>query len=70
MKMLRSFSRRLLTLGALALATLMGGCVYGPYYPGYGYYGAPYYSGSVVAVGGGWGWHGGGWHHGYGHQWR
>jgi hypothetical protein len=52
----------LLPLGALALAMLLGGCVY---YPGYGYYGggygAPYSGGGVVAYGGGWGWHGG-WH--------
>jgi hypothetical protein len=67
-------SRRLLPLAALALATLLGGCYYGPY-PGYGYngggyyggggyyaggyYGAPYYSGATVAIGGGgWGWRG------------
>jgi uncharacterized protein len=64
-------SRRVLPFAALALAALLGGCVY-PAYPGYGYYdggyygGAPYYGGggAVVAVGGGgcWGWRGGGWH--------
>ncbi len=61
--------RGLLILGALTLATLLGGCVYAPY-PGYGYYGGgyyggPYYGGGVVAYGGGWhggGWHGRGWH--------
>jgi hypothetical protein len=51
-----------LPLAALALAGLLGGCVY-PAYPGYGgYYGAPYYAGPTVAVGGGWGWHDHGWH--------
>ena len=48
-----------LAVAAVAVAAL-GGCVY-PAYPGYGgYYGAPYYSGGVVAYGGGWldrGWH-------------
>jgi hypothetical protein len=64
--------RGLLAIGAVALATLLGGCVYAPY-PGYGYYGGgyygggyyggPYYGGGVVAFGGGWheGWHGRGW---------
>jgi hypothetical protein len=56
----------LLRFGALALAMLLGGCVYYPGYPGYGYsgggyYGAPYYGGGAVAYGGGWGWRGG-WH--------
>ena len=32
--------RRLLAAGALALATLLGGCY--AYYPGYGYYGGGY----------------------------
>ena len=41
----------------LALASLLGGCVYAPY-PGYG---SPYDSGGVVAYSAGWGWHGG-WH--------
>ncbi len=51
-----------LPLAALALAALLGGCVY-PAYPGYGgYYGAPYYAGPTVAFGGGWGWHDHGWH--------
>jgi hypothetical protein len=65
--------RSLLPLGVLALAMLLGGCVYAPY-PGYGYYGGgysgggPYYGGGVVAFGGGGGWYGhdgwhGGWHH-------
>jgi hypothetical protein len=71
--------RRLLPLGALALAMALGGCYAYPAYPGYGYYGggyydggypAPYYGGGVVAFGGGWGWHGGGgWHeHGWHHR--
>ena len=51
--------RRLLPLGALLAAMLLGGCVY-PAYPGYGYYG-----GGVVAFDGGWrghrGWHDRGW---------
>lgn len=54
-------TRGLLSLGALALATLLGGCVVYPAYPGYygGGYGGPYYGGGVVAFGGGWhdGWH-------------
>jgi len=60
--------RNLLVVGTLALAGLLGGCVY---YPGYGYYGggygggyygAPYYGGGeVVAYGDGW--HRGRWHH-------
>jgi hypothetical protein len=65
--------RVMLPLAALALAALLGGCVYPAYpaYPGYGgyyggggYYGAPYYAGPTIAFGGGWhrhGWHGG-WH--------
>jgi hypothetical protein len=53
-------SRWRLPLAALALAALLGGCVAYPAYPGYGYYGAPYYPGGVVAFGGGWGGHG--WH--------
>ena len=71
MTMLGRFRLRVvLPFGALALAMLLGGCYYGPYYPGYGYYGggyyaAPYYGGGVVAYGGGWGWRGG-WHdHGW-----
>ena len=57
-------TRRLLPIAALAVAALLGGCVY-PAYPGYGYgynggyYGAPYYAGPTVAFGTGWGWHGG-----------
>ncbi len=56
-------TRGLLSLGALALATLLGGCVVYPAYPGYygGGYGGPYYGGGVVAFGGGWhdrDWHG------------
>jgi hypothetical protein len=52
--------RNLLVVGTLALAGLLGGCVY---YPGYGYYGGgygggyyggPYYGGAVVAYGDGW----------------
>ena len=57
--------RGLLAAGAVALATLLGGCVYDPY-PGYyggGYYGGPYYGGGVVA-------YGGGWHDGWHHRWR
>jgi hypothetical protein len=51
-------SRVLVPLGAVALALLLGGCVY-PAYPGYGYYGGgyyggPYYGGGVVAYSGGW----------------
>jgi hypothetical protein len=77
--------RRALPLAAIALAALLGGCVY-PAYPGYGYYGggygggyggyygAPYYSGGVVAFGGGWGWGDhdrGGWRGGDGDRgWR
>ena len=64
-----SLFRRLLPLGALALAMLLGGCYAYPAYPGYyGYYGGgPYYGGGVVAFGGGgWGWHGG-WHD---HDWH
>ena len=66
-------TRGLLSLGALALATLLGGCVVYPAYPGYygGGYGYPYggysypyaypysYSYSYPFVGFGWGW--GGW---------
>ena len=63
--------RVVLPFGALALAMLLGGCYYGPYYPGYGYYGggyyaAPYYGGGAVAYGGGWGWRGGSNDHGWG----
>ena len=66
--------RRLLPLAALALAALLGGCVY-PAYPGYGYgggyYGGPYYGGGgVVAYGGGWGWRGGGGWHDHDDGWR
>jgi hypothetical protein len=35
-------ARTLLVVGTLALAGLLGGCVY---YPGYGYYGGGYYNG-------------------------
>ena len=62
--------RRLLPLGTLLAAMLLGGCVYSAY-PGYGYYGGggyyggPYYGGGVVAFDGGWhghrGWHDRGW---------
>ena len=51
--------RTLLPLGAVALALVLGGCVY-PAYPGYGYDGSgyygggPYYGGGAVAYGGGW----------------
>jgi hypothetical protein len=38
----------------LALASLLGGCVYAPY-PRYD---RPYDSGGVVAYGTGWSWHG------------
>ena len=59
-------NRVLLSLAALALAVSLGGCVAYPAYPTYGggYYGTPYYSGGVVAYGGGWrghGWHGRHW---------
>lgn len=57
-------SRWRLPLAVLALAALLGGCVAYPAYPGYGYDGAPYYPGGVVAFGGGWsghGWHGRNW---------
>ena len=48
-------------LAALGLAALLGGCVVAPAYPGYGY--GPGYGPGYVAVGGGWGWHGGSdWH--------
>jgi hypothetical protein len=57
--------RTLLIAGTLALAGLLGGCVYYPGYPG-GYYGGPYYGGGVVAYGDGW--HHGWWHHD--HDWR
>ena len=51
----------LLPVLALGLATLLGGCVVAPAYPGYGYgYGAPYYPGPVVTFGGG---GGRGYHH-------
>jgi len=59
--------RSLLPLGALVLATILGGCVY-PAYPGYGYYGGgpyygtPYYGGGAVAYSGGW--------RGYDRDWR
>jgi hypothetical protein len=56
--MLRTFlPRLLLPLVALGLAGLLGGCVAYPAYDG-GYYGAPYYAGPPVVVGGGWGYHG------------
>ena len=74
MAMFGSFRlRRLLPLGTLVLAMLLGGCVY-PAYPGYGYYnggyygGGPYYGGGVgvVAFDGGWhghrGWRDRGWY--------
>ncbi|HEX3398770.1 MAG TPA: hypothetical protein VHT74_00445 [Acetobacteraceae bacterium] len=70
-------NRGLLTIAALAMAALLGGCVAYPAYPGYGYngyyggyYGAPYYSGGVVAYGGGWGWRGGDWHGDGDHGWH
>ena len=47
-------------LAALGLAALLGGCVVAPAYPGYGYGYGPGYAPGYVAVGGGWGWHGGG----------
>jgi hypothetical protein len=60
-------SRRIVRsiLVALGTAALLGGCVAYPAYPDYGYYGPGYgYAPAYVAVGGGWGWHGGGyWHH-------
>jgi len=63
-------ARLLLPLAALGVGTMLGGCVAYPAYPAYGYGYAPYYGGSYVAVGGGYGgWHdhgdrheGGGWH--------
>jgi hypothetical protein len=51
-------------LAALCLAGLLGGCVAYPAYPGYGYEPGYAYAPAYVAVGGGWGWHGGGWHDG------
>jgi hypothetical protein len=70
--MFSAFRHRVrLPLAVLALAALLGGCVYA--YPGYGgyygggggYYGAPYYPSGVVAFGGGWGWHDHGWNGGW-----
>ncbi len=65
--------RRLLLPAALGLAMLLGGCVAYPSYPGYGYYGGyyggPYYSGGVVAYGGGWHDHDRWWHD-HDHDWR
>jgi hypothetical protein len=46
-------TRGLLSLAALAMAALLGGCIAYPAYPGY-YGGGPYYGGGVVAFGGGW----------------
>ena len=45
--------RCLLPLAALALASVLGGCVY----PAYGYYGDGYYYGRPYAYGGDWRWH-------------
>ena len=63
--MLRIFLPRLLLppMIALGMAGLLGGCVAYPAYDGgyYGAYGAPYYAGPPVVVGGGWG-------RGYGHR--
>jgi hypothetical protein len=63
-------NRVLLPFAALALAASLGGCVAYPAYPDYGggyyssgYYGAPSYSGAVVAFDGGGGYHRGGYHH-------
>ena len=84
----RPRNRCLLALAALGIATMLGGCVAYPDYPGYGYgYGSdygygpgPYYGGypdGYVAIGGGWGDHGGDrhdgdWHGGdrHGHDWH
>ncbi len=57
----RNCRRGLSALIAVAAVTLLAGCVAYPAYPGYGYYGGPYYGGGVVAYGGGWHdhWHGG-----------
>ena len=65
----RAFRRALLpALAALSLAVLVSGCVAYPAYPDYGYYapgyGYGYDPGPYVAIGGGWGWHGGDWHGG------
>jgi hypothetical protein len=69
--------RRLLAAGALALATLLGGCY--AYYPGYGYYGGgyyggyyggPYYGGGVVAYNGGWGYRDRDYWRWHDHDWR
>ncbi len=46
-------SRLLLSLAALGLAAVLGGCVAYPASPGSGDR-APYYSGGYVSVGGGW----------------
>jgi hypothetical protein len=61
--------RNLLVVGTLALAGLLGGCVYYPGYGSYGsgyyggsYYGGPYYSGGAVVA------YGDGWHHGWRHR--
>jgi hypothetical protein len=63
--------RALLPLAVIGLATLLGGCVYGPYgygygypYGGYGYgYGYGYAPASVNFAFGGWG------HRGWDHHW-
>ncbi len=53
-------SRLLLSLAALGLAAVLGGCVADPAAPGYGDR-APYTSGGYVSVGGGW--QSDSWHH-------
>jgi hypothetical protein len=65
--------RPLIAAAAIALAAMLGGCVYYPYggygygygYPyGYSYAYAPTFGFAVGSWGGGWyghGWHGGGW---------
>ncbi len=64
--------RSIALLALIGVVTMLGGCVAYPAYPAYGYgYGyAPYYGGSYVAIGGGYGgWHDhGDWHDGGG--WR
>jgi hypothetical protein len=64
----------LLSLAAIGVAAMVGGCVAYPAYPAYGDgYGGSYdYGAPYVAYGGGWhGWHRDGWHHdGWHDGWR
>ncbi len=67
----RALGRAMLpALAALGLAALVSGCVAYPAYPSYGYYapGYGYAPGGYVAIGGGWGWHGGDWRGGDWHH--